>query len=104
MVWFKPFSNEKIFVENSTHPRHRVKDRLIKENLIPHECAICGLGSEWNGLKLVLQLDHRNGRNNDNRLENLRFLCPNCHSQQGTYAGKNKTNEARVPKAGYIAR
>ena len=48
----------------------------------------CGI-SEWLGNPLALQLDHINGVNNDHRLTNLRFLCPNCHSQTDTYAGKN---------------
>jgi 5-methylcytosine-specific restriction endonuclease McrA len=42
------------------------------------------------GKPLSLHLDHKNGKNNDHRIENLRFLCPNCHSQTATYAGKNK--------------
>ena len=46
---------------------------------------------EWLNQKLILQLDHINGTHDDNRLENLRFLCPNCHSITDTYAGKNKT-------------
>lgn len=50
----------------------------------------CGNIGEWQGQKLVLQLDHINGKNNDHRIENLRFLCPNCHSITETYAGKNK--------------
>jgi hypothetical protein len=47
------------------------------------------INGEWNGQPLKLQLDHINGINDDNRLENLRFICPNCHSQTITYAGKN---------------
>ena len=91
-----------VFVENSTLARHHIKARIIKGKLIPYECAECALGDMWNGKKLSLQLDHRNGKNNDGRLENLRFLCANCHSQQITYAGKNKQNTQRVPKPGYV--
>lgn len=86
----RKFADEIVYVENSTFPRHRLKYRLIDEKKIEYKCQCCGLGDEWNGFKLSLQLDHINGVNNDNRLENLRFLCPNCHAQQGTYAGKNK--------------
>lgn len=70
------------------HPRTVIRRRIIKENLLPYKCAICGIDS-WNGKKLSLELDHINGINNDNRLENLRFLCPNCHSQTSTYGSKN---------------
>lgn len=94
------FDNSVVFVENSSYPRHRLKFRIIEGNMIPHKCE-CGIGSEWNGKKLSLQLDHKNGINNDNRIVNLRFLCPNCHSQQMTYAGKNKKNVLRVSKPGY---
>ena len=56
---------------------------------MPYLCGICGLGPEWNGMVLVLQIDHINGDSTDSRLENLRFLCPNCHSQTETFAGRN---------------
>ena len=49
----------------------------------------CGNEGFWNGKKLVLQLEHKNGIHNDHRVENLCFLCPNCHSQTDTYSGKN---------------
>ena len=79
-----------ILVEHSTYANiSRLKQRLIHEGLLEYKCAICGI-SEWNGAPLSLQLDHINGINDDHRLENLRFLCPNCHSQTDTYAGKNK--------------
>jgi hypothetical protein len=79
------------FASNSKYGRKNLVRRLIKENLIPNEnCAICNIGREWNGQKLVLHIDHINGINNDNRLENLRFLCPNCHSQTETYGARNK--------------
>lgn len=80
--------NSEVFVEHSTHNRHSLKKRLVKENLLPYKCK-CGNEGEWQGTKLVLQLDHINGIPDDNRLENLRFICPNCHSQTNNFAGKS---------------
>ena len=70
---------QKLFVENCKHQRHNLRGYIIRHNILPYKCAICGI-TEWNGKTLSLELDHINGVNNDNRLENLRFLCPNCHS------------------------
>ena len=69
--------------------RAGVRRVIIKDGLISYKCGGCGI-SEWNNRKLALHLDHINGKNSDHRLENLRFLCPNCHSQTATYTGKNK--------------
>lgn len=80
---------DEIFCENSSMQRGGVKKVIIKNKLIQYECKVCGLKDEWKNQKLVLILDHINGVSNDNRLHNLRFLCPNCNSQQETFAGKN---------------
>lgn len=86
---------EEILVENSTYKSiSRLKMRLINSGLLEYKCEICGNEGKWNGKPLVLQLDHKNGKHNDHRLDNLRFLCPNCHSQTETYAGKNKTTSS----------
>ena len=82
---------ENILIENSTYANiSRLKERLLKEEKLEYKCAICGNTGEWNGKKLTLQLDHINGKHNDHRLKNLRFLCPNCHSQTETFSGRNK--------------
>jgi Zn finger protein HypA/HybF involved in hydrogenase expression len=78
-----------LFVQNSPTSRSVVKKRIEANKYIPYECSKCGVGDMWENSPLVLQLEHVNGANNDHRLENLTFLCPNCHSQTDTFAGKN---------------
>lgn len=90
---------EDILKENCRHQRTVLRRYIIKNNLIPYKCAICGC-VEWQGKTLSLELDHINGINNDNRLENLRFLCPNCHSQTSTYGSRNQqlnSSEYNIP-------
>jgi Zn finger protein HypA/HybF involved in hydrogenase expression len=87
---------EEALVKNSTFTRSHLKTKILKYNLLPYKCAICGLGPEWNGNILTLQVDHINGDNKDHRIENLRFLCPNCHSQTENYAGGNAINRKRT--------
>lgn len=82
--------NDNLFTRNSPYYRNTVRRRVLNECLIPYQCAICEL-SIYEGKQLLLQLDHINGVHNDHRLENLRFLCANCHSQTDTYCDKNAT-------------
>jgi 5-methylcytosine-specific restriction endonuclease McrA len=65
-----------------------IKKRLIKEGVLENACVLCGHSGIWNGKPLSLQLDHKNGNRLDWRIENLRFLCPNCHSQTETFSGR----------------
>lgn len=75
-----------ILVEGSTYrDNQRLKAKLIKAGLINDLCISCSVGPDWRGKPLTLQLDHINGVRNDNRIENLRVLCPNCHSQTDTF-------------------
>lgn len=64
--------------------------RALLEIGTPYQCAICGLGPEWHGKVLNLQIDHINGIRTDNRRCNLRFICPNCHSQTENFGSKNR--------------
>lgn len=84
------FPSEKIFVQSSLYrgATIKLKERFIEAFNVPYECAECSL-SEWQGKKIILHIDHINGINDDNRKENLRLLCPNCHSQTDTYCGRN---------------
>jgi predicted RNA-binding Zn-ribbon protein involved in translation (DUF1610 family) len=80
-----------ILVENSNRvDRYGLKKRLVNEGILKYKCNKCGNDGTWQGEKLSLQLEHKNGKRNDNRKENLCFLCPNCHSQTSTFAGRNK--------------
>ena len=84
------YTMSEILVKNSNYVAiSRLKKRLVNEGYLEYRCACCGI-SEWMNKPISLQLDHINGDNRDHRIENLRFLCPNCHSQTDTYAGKNK--------------
>ncbi|MGW8379991.1 HNH endonuclease signature motif containing protein [Streptomyces sp. ODS28] len=63
--------------------------RALDETGVPHLCAACGLGDMWQGSRLVLEIDHVNGDRLDNRLTNLRYLCPSCHSQTRTFSKRS---------------
>jgi len=80
-----------ILVKNSSYTSStHLKYRLIREGLKEYKCEECSLIT-WRGKIIPLELDHINGCTRDNRLENLRILCPNCHSQTSTYRNKNKS-------------
>jgi hypothetical protein len=80
-----------ILVQHSTYQTtSHLKNRLLREGILINRCSACGSLPFWQGQPLVLILDHINGDRADNRKDNLRLLCPNCNSQQGTFAGRNK--------------
>ena len=79
---------DEILVKGRPYQSSRLRRRLIKEGLKEERCEDCGL-TEWRGRPIALELDHVNGLRDDNRLENIRLLCPNCHSLTDTYRGRN---------------
>jgi hypothetical protein len=79
-----------ILVKDSTYTNnYTLKKRLYAEGLKENKCEECGV-DEWQGKEITCELEHINGDNLDHRLENLRILCPNCHSQTKTFRGRKK--------------
>jgi hypothetical protein len=86
-------SLEEILIENSTYSnRAWLKARLYKSKLKEKICELCGQTEIWKGKKMSLILDHINGINNDNRLNNLRIVCPNCNATLDTHCRGKRAN------------
>jgi hypothetical protein len=84
-----PMPLERLLVADTYRSRHNVKNRLLAQGLKQNRCERCG-ATEWLGRPLAMALHHVNGDGQDNRLENLQLLCPNCHSQTENFSGRNR--------------
>jgi hypothetical protein len=86
-----------VLVEGSTYSRSHLKRRLYVEGWKKAECQLCGQGEIWQGKRMSLILDHINGVRTDNRIENLRIVCPNCAATLETHCGSNKKGRPKLP-------
>lgn len=82
-------NDEEIFIKDTPVATKTIRDHYRNGNYSEYKCSICGLEPFWNGKELVLTLDHINGIHSDSRLENLRWVCPNCDRQLDTFSGRN---------------
>ena len=87
---------DNIFIKNSTADQKTLRKYYYNGGYSEYKCSICGLEPFWNGKELTLTLDHINGNHTDDRLENLRWVCPNCDRQLPTFAGRNNGKHAFV--------
>jgi Zn finger protein HypA/HybF involved in hydrogenase expression len=88
-------TRENVFIKDATCSQAVLRRWFLKEP-IEYKCSICGSEPFWNGKEMIMVLDHINGENHDNRLGNLRWVCPNCNSQLETTNGKNRRNKHKV--------
>ena len=91
-------NEDNIFIKNSTANQSTLRKWYLKGNYSEYKCSICGQEPFWNGKELTLILDHINGINNDDRLENLHWVCPNCNQQLDTTNGKNPNRKNHAKK------
>lgn len=87
---------DEVLVENSAYSRNKLKQRLYLEGLKERRCEMCGQDENWRGRTMSLILDHINGVPDDNRLENLRIVCPNCAATLDTHCGRKNRREPDI--------
>ena len=85
------YSLNQVFIKNSPVTQKVLRGYIIRHNVIPYICDICGCDGHWQNGEISLELHHKDGDNNNNEIQNLSYLCPNCHALTNNYRGKNKS-------------
>ena len=83
------YTLQEVFVKNSPVAQKVLRGYVERHHVLEYKCVNCGCDGHWQDGKIALEIDHINGDNTDNRIENLRYLCPNCHALTDTYRGRN---------------
>lgn len=89
------YSLNQVFIKNSPVTQKVLRGYIVRHNVIPYRCKICGCDGKWQGGQISLELHHEDGDNSNNEINNLSYLCPNCHAMTDNYRGKNKNSESQ---------
>lgn len=84
------YSLEEVFRKNSPVTQKVLRGYIERYSILEYKCQFCGCDGKWQNGVISLEIDHVNGDNTDNEINNLRYLCPNCHALTITYRGRNK--------------
>lgn len=89
------YTLKQVFVKNSPVTQKVLRGYITRHNVIPYVCKICGCDGHWQNGTIALEIHHEDGDNNNNEINNLCYLCPNCHALTDNYRGKNKDSESQ---------
>ena len=89
------YTLKQVFVKNSPVTQKVLRGYITRHNVIPYVCKICGCDGHWQNGIIALEIHHEDGDNNNNEINNLCYLCPNCHALTDNYRGKNKDSESQ---------
>ena len=90
------YTLKEVFTKNSPVTQKVLRGYITRHNVIPYQCKICGCDGNWQGGHISLELHHEDGDNSNNEINNLIYLCPNCHAMTDNYRGKNKENDSQT--------
>ena len=90
IVGMEKYQLDEVFCENSPVAQKVLRGYVERHHILEYKCACCGCDGHWQDGEISLELHHINGINTDNRIENLQYLCPNCHALTDNYRGLNK--------------
>lgn len=96
------YALEEVFIKNSPVTQKVLRGYVERHNVIPYQCNICGCDGNWQGSVISLELDHIDGNNTNNEVDNLHYLCPNCHALTSTYRGRNKETSNTISEEDFI--
>lgn len=95
------YSLEEVFKKDSLITQHGLKGYIQRYNLIEYKCSKCGCDGHWQDGIIKLELHHKDGNNHNNEIDNLSYLCPNCHALTENFRGKNK-HENHVTEEDFV--